>query len=358
MLNLKIRNHLHYIPIFVLSLLVTNTIIAQDATTKQSIFDVMNYQEVLAVTLEADFAAIDTSRRVATGNKGILSFEDATGKEQRWTVDLVSRGNFRRMRCEMVPLKLNFKKKQLKAAGLAKFDDMKLVTHCVSNKGEAKVLLQKEYLAYRMYNELTENSYRVQLLKITYKDTKTGKKRKHWAFLIEDTAQLKKRIGATESIANQLSLPRDTFHSSLLKVASVFQYMIGNSDWDLSVGRNVKYVLKDGKVLPIPYDFDFSGLVDAPYAIPNPNFGIPNVKTRIYLGFKEDSEKLKGTLAYFKTKRLDLMELVDNFKPLDTTKRIEVLDYLNSFYATMNNIAFGEKIDFNSEIKIASLEKE
>lgn len=358
MLDLNIKNYLHYIPIFFLSLLVTNTIIAQDATTKQSIFDVMNYQEVLSITLEADFAAIDTSRRTAIKNKAILSFEDATGKEQKWTVDLVARGNFRRMRCEMVPLKLNFKKKHLKAAGLAKFDDMKLVTHCVSNKSQAKSLLQKEYLAYRMYNELTENSYRVQLLKITYKDIKTDKKSKHWAFLIEDTAQLKKRIGATESVANQLSLPRDTFHNGLLKVASVFQYMIGNADWDLSVGRNVKYVIKDGKVLPIPYDFDFSGLVDAPYAIPNPNFGIPNVRTRIYLGFKEDSENLKGTLAYFKTKRLNLMELVDNFKPLDTIKRTEILDYLNSFYANMNNIALGEKIDFNAEIKVASLEKE
>lgn len=324
---------------------LTTSLLAQEGTTQRSIFDVMSHKEVLTVTLKADFALVDSARKTKDKIPATWTFEDEAGKEQTWAVKLRTRGNFRRMRCEMAPLKINFKKKALKAAGLSKFDDMKLVTHCVSSKMEARALLQKEYLAYKLYNQMTAYSYRVQLLKINYVDVNTGKKTKHWAFLIEDTAELSNRIQATAKVKNSLSLPRDTFHDGLLKVASIFQYMIGNADWDLSVGRNVKYLIKNGKVLPIPYDFDFSGLVNAPYAIPNPNFGIPTVKTRIFLGFKEDMEQLKSTLSYFKTKRKDIFETVNAFKILDPTKREEMIYYLDSFYATLNDIVVGERVE-------------
>lgn len=321
------------------------TVLALTSTTAQkSILDVMSYKEVLSVTIEADFAALDSARRTAEKHKAVLTFEDETGTEQQWNIKLSNRGNFRRLRCEMAPLKMDFKKKDLKAAGLTKFDDMKLVTHCVANKGEAKSLLQREYLAYKLYNEITEYSYRVQLLKINYIDAITGKKTKHWGFLIEDTAALIQRIGATEKVENHLNLPRDTFHDGLLKIASVFQYMIGNSDWDIQVGRNVKYLIKDGKVLVILYDFDFSGIVNASYAIPNPNFGLPNVKSRIFLGYHEDIDKLKSTLSFFKTKRLSLLEKVEEFRILDESSREEIIYYLDSFYQTFNEITLPVKV--------------
>ena len=344
----NLRNLKHHSLLFLFTFLAS-ALFAQSEPKSKSIFDEMSYKEVLTVTLKADFALVDSSRRTNDKNPAVFTFEDENGVNQSWNVKLTTRGNFRRLKCEMAPLKINFKKKELKAAGLAKFDDMKLVTHCVSNKAEARALLQKEYLAYKLYNEITHYSYRVQLLKINYIDVNTGKKTKHWAFLIEDTAELRKRIDATAKVENNLSLPRDTFHDGLLKIASIFQYMIGNADWDLNVGRNVKYLIKNGKVIPVPYDFDFSGLVNAPYAIPNPNFGIPTVKTRIFLGYKEDMEKLKTTLAYFKTKRLDILKTVDAFKVLDLTKREEIIYYLDSFYATINHIVLGEKIDFSAE---------
>ncbi len=348
--------------VLILTLTITGFLLpfaakANDTLYQKSIFDVMNFQEVLKVTLEADFASLDTNRRNPDAYKATLSFVDAQAIEQKWAVQLKARGNFRRLKCEMVPLKIEFKKKELKAAGLAKFDDMKLVTHCVTDKRTAKALLQKEYLAYKLYNGLTENSFRVQLLKITYKDVKSGKKSKHWAFLIEDTAQLKSRIGAVKTCDNCLNLPRDTFQSTQLKIAAVFQYMIGNSDWDLKVGRNVKYVLKKEKIIAIPYDFDFSGLVNAPYAIPNPNYNIPDIKSRIFLGFPEDIEQLKGIFSYFKTKRADLLKIVENFKPLPFATRLEIASYLDDFYNNLEKLAIGEKMDPNIETQTVLNEK-
>jgi hypothetical protein len=170
-------------------------------------------------------------------------------------------------------------------------------------------------------------------------DVVTGDKSKQWAFLIEDTAQLRDRVGLAETIDNAFNLPRDTFHDNLLKIAAVYQYMIGNSDWSIPVARNLKYMSKNGKIIPIPYDFDFSGLVNASYAVPSPDHGIPNVRTRIFLGFPEDTRQLKGTLSYFRTKRRDLFRTVNNFKALDKDSKTIVSEYLASFFATMNEIS-------------------
>lgn len=315
-----------------------------DGQEEQSIFDVMSHEEVLHVTLEADFAHIDTMRRSAEKHKAKLSFQDITGAQQQWDVKLKTRGNYRRMNCTMPPLKINFKKKDLVAAGLSKFDDFKLVTHCVSNKSEAKALIAKEYLGYKLYNELTDFSYRVQLLKITYKDTSTGNKSKYWAFLIEDTAELKSRIGATETVSNPIGLPRDTFHDSIIKIVSLYQYLIGNSDWDVNVGRNVKFVRREDKVIPIPYDFDFSGLVSASYAIPNPNYDLASVQSRIFLGFTEDIERLKSTISYFKTKRRNLLKIIDDFNILSPDTREYLMMYLDSFFVNMDEIIVKEKL--------------
>lgn len=351
MLKMKFKNLKTPRPILLIGLFII-TLFGQTVVAQQSIFQVMSHKEVLSVTLEADFAAIDSSRRSNDSHKAVLTFQDEHGTDQIWNIKVKNRGNFRRMRCEMAPLKINFKKKDLKAAGLAKYDDMKLVTHCASSKLEAKALLQKEYLAYKLYNQVTDYSFRVQLLKINYVDIHTGKKTKHWAFLIEDTAEVKDRIDAVAKVDNQLNLPRDTFHDGLLKIASIFQYMIGNADYDLNVGRNVKYFIKNNKVIPVPYDFDFSGLVNAPYAIPNPNFGIASVKERIFLGFKEDANQLRSTLSLFKTKRLALLETVDKFTTLDSSKRAEIIYYLDSFYLGMNDIVLAERVVVEEDISI------
>jgi len=249
----------------------------------------------------------------------------------------------------MPPLKLNFKKKELKEAGLAKFDDMKLVTQCMKGDGNSKTSVLREYLAYKVYNEITEDCFRVQLLKITYKDIENGKTSKQWGFLIEDTAEMRNRLGATKS-EQKRGFEKEAFNHACFYKTAVFQYMIGNSDWDISAGRNIKTVMKDGKVLAIPYDFDFSGLVDASYAMPNGNYEMSSVQERVYMGFKEDLVHLDATLEIFKAKQSDIINLVKDFKVLRMGDRRYVVNYLNSFYNNIETIEYQEK-------KIASAPK-
>ena len=305
---------------------------------EKSIFDLMHYKDDLALTLESDFEFIKENRRSDEYQKARLSFDDESGAEQVWDMKVKVRGNFRRLNCsEIPPLKLKFKKAELAAAGLANFNDMKLVTYCAKDRYEAYELLMKEYLTYQLYNEISENSFRVQLLRITFKDSNTGRKTKQWAFLIEDTAQLKNRIGAT-TVENIYNIPAAHYYENDRKLVGLFQYIIGNSDWSFEQSRNVKMVEKDGKIIPVPYDFDFSGIVNASYAVPNPNYKMLSLTERIFMGFEEDLVDMHNELYQIYGKRQIILDMVSNFKYLSHETRNEVNSYLKSYFDDFETI--------------------
>lgn len=305
-----------------------------------SIFNELSYQEILEVTLEMDMDAVFTNRRNKDKHKAVFTYLDKNNTTQTWNINVALRGRFRRTRCEgMAPLKLNFKKGDLKEAGLAKFDDMKLVTHCVGDKKEAKRLLTKEYLSYKIFNQISEESFRVQFLKINYKDSKTGNIDEQWGILIEDTAELRARINA-EKAKKLYNLKRELFHVDAYKTVAFFQYMIGNPDWSSNRVHNVKLLTKGEKYIIVPYDFDFSGIVGAPYASISPELPIKSNKDRIYLGFHEDLENYEATIQLFSMKKEQILNTVRDSDVLSKKSRREMIKYINSFYKEIENINY------------------
>ena len=315
--------------------------IASDASnpaSATSIFDEMHYKEVLELTIESDFERLKTDRRNEEYQVAKVSFKDKTGELQDWNAKLKLRGRFRRMFCEnLPPLKLKFKKSDLEAAGLATFNDMKLVTQCTPDKYAAQDLIKREYATYRLYNEVSEYSFRVQLLKITYIDINTGDKSREWGFLIEDTAQLKSRLDL-EKCDQCYNKPIEAFVGKELRLVSVFQYMIGNSDWGIDQVQNVKLLLKGDKIIPIPYDFDFSGLVGAPYAVPLSHIGMTNIRQRIYLGFEEESTNLYNALYSLYGNRKKFIDFIGEMKFLYPISREDMQAYLTEFFDDFENI--------------------
>lgn len=309
--------------------------------SKESIFDIMNYTEVLELTLEADLTDLTTNRRTEEYQVGYVRFSDNKKMEQAWKIKVRPRGKYRRRVCEMPPLKLKFKKSELAMAGLSEFNDLKLVTHCSDNKQESKNWLMKEYLAYKLYNELTENSFRVQLVKITYVDILTGKKSKNWGFLIEDKDQLADRMNAEKCDCNGMDLA--TLDADAEQLMTVFQYMIGNEDWNLRMVRNLKMFKKEGKIIPVPYDFDFAGIVNAKYAIPNVSYGMKRITDRAYFGTSQVDEDLTETMKYFQSKRKALITVVKNFREINYEERATVSSYLQSFYKNPEEMVKVEK---------------
>ena len=300
----------------------------------ESIFDLMGGEEIIKLTIDIDLDSVIAQRRKDETLATSVSFTDKEGQPYTLDVKLAMRGRFRRGHCSVPPLKLDFKKKDLEDNGLARFDDYKLVTHCVSDMKSAKELIIREYLAYKMYNELTKYSYRVQLVQITYRSPNTGKEDEQWGFLIEDTSELSARLGLEK--LDYMALSKDSIQTQSLKVVSVFQKMIGNPDWGIDPTKNVKYFRKEGKIILVAYDFDFSLFVDAPYAeatrkVSDANLApVPDQYTNLHPEVFGNS--ISGTISYFQSKRKELVTIIKECKVLPGRIRSEMVGTLAIFY--------------------------
>lgn len=311
---------------------------SSENTAPESLLDLMSYQEILEVNLETDLIQLMENRRSKEEVKGDLSFTDNNGRLWSWKIKLGLRGNYRRLNCTGTPpLKLNFKKGELEEAGLSKFDDMKLVTQCVKDENLAKELLLKEYLAYKLYNQLTDKSLRVQLLKINFIDSNTGDQNVQYGFVIEDTAEFRNRTGATK-MDKIYNIQPELLDREQFKIVALFQYMIGNIDYNLAAGRNLKMVEINGKVVTIPYDFDFSEIVKAPYRTGSERLNVTKQGDRAFLGFPEDVKELKETVQLFKSNRKALLKIISNFTLLEKEERVFVRDYLISFFDSITEV--------------------
>ncbi len=333
MLNLK-----YVLPFLLFCFLPDLVKASNNNTAPESLLDLMSYQEILEINLETDMVQLIEDRRSEDEVKGNLSFTDSNGRFWSWKIKVGLRGNYRRMNCNGTPpLKLNFKKGELQEAGLSKFDDMKLVTQCLEDESLAKKLLLKEYLAYKLYNQLTDKSLRVQLLKINFIDSNTGNKNVQYGFVIEDSAEFRNRIGATK-MDKTFNIQPEVLDRDQFKMVALFQYMIGNIDYNLAAGRNLKMVKIDDKAITVPYDFDFSEMVKAPYRTGSKRLDVIKQGDRAFLGFPEDVRDLKETIQLFENNREALLKIVSRFSILDREERDFVKGYLMNFFDNITQI--------------------
>lgn len=321
--------------------LVSFSLYGQEANT---IFDEFYGEEVLEIKLETDLSALIDDRQSDDYQHAILTFTNKEGGVEMHDLKIKPRGKFRRRVCDFPPIKLNFSKDRLMERGyVAEYDKLKLVTHCLDDKSVSKENVAKEYLAYRLYNELTEKSYRTQLVRINYVDSKGRISRiKRYGVILEETDEMAHRAGGKECEECR-GLPASEFDTQVANTMAVFQYMIGNSDYDMDMMRNLKMVRPylGGGVIPVPYDFDFAGLVNPSYAIPNSDYGLVSVKQRVFLGHKVDSAVLSNTLDRFLERRSAMEAIVENAPLLNRNERNNIIRYLDTFYAEVDSIMRG-----------------
>ena len=293
--------------LFFLSLFFVSTVSADQPFSAQksgSLFDHWQEAEILNVNLELDFEKMLENKRSNTYQPAVFSYTDKEGNVQSWQIKTRVRGRFRRMKCEMPPLKLQFPKKELKSNGFKKHNDFKLVTHCLEGKeGNDNVL--REYLAYELYNLVSKQSLRTQLVKITYNDNKSKSKTIRYGILIEDTDEMAKRLDGAVC-KDCYNTPANQFQQENLNIHSMFQYMIGNSDWSVSMVKNLKILQskKDSSYILVPYDFDFSGFVNASYAVPNPDYNLKSVRERVLIGAGPTPEQFESTIGHFPKQKI------------------------------------------------------
>lgn len=298
----------------------------------------------VVVRIEAPFSAIFADRGDdAESHPGVLTYTESDGSPQALDVKLKIRGIFRRQRdiCEYPPLRVNFQKKQVEGTLFAGQDKLKLVTHCGRNQRTATQLLLKEYLAYRIFNQITERSFRVRLLELTYAEP-DKRELSGFAFLIEDDDSLAKRNGASvEKVARIRLNQLDPVHTSLVEV---FQFLIGNTDFATTRGPEdecchnaVPISSTPGSYYVVPYDFDFAGLVAAPYATPPESLGIRNVRERLYRGLCQSNDFLPASLERFREARAAISALPTQVAGMDGRSLRSTRGYIDQFYAIIDD---------------------
>jgi hypothetical protein len=250
-----------------------------------------------------------------------------------------ARGNFRRDYCQFAPFWLNIKKSGVENKYLKDTKKIKIVTHCGDSKSYRDLVL-KEYLAYRIYNILSPVSFRVRLIDMTYVDTgRKGRITHTWAFMIEPEELVAERHQALVFKKDDLSMR--LMEPEAFDLMAMFMYMIGNPDYSVAGRHNVKILGLEGfgatGYTPVPYDFDYSGLVNASYAIPGDNLGISSVRERYFLGLCREDEAYLKAIQTLNDHREEILELVREFSYLDERDRKEMILYLESYFKKSGN---------------------
>jgi hypothetical protein len=91
------------------------------------------------------------------------------------------------------------------------------------------------------------------------------------------------------------------------------------------------------RLIPVPYDFDYSGLVNTHYAAPDPNLGIPTVRDRIYRGSPGNEAEFTLVRQKFIEVKPKMLAYAEAFPNLDKSSRTEFVKYLNEFFAILED---------------------
>jgi hypothetical protein len=295
-------------------------------------------EEPLVMTLTTDLKNLKKKRRQEEYQPAEMTIHVNESFDVSRPVRIKARGIYRRDNCTTPPIWLNIRHSDIDVDSLDEVVRMKLVVRCRDTKQYDDYVL-REYLVYKLYNMITPVSYRVRLIRMNIIDTgKKNQESESWAFFMEPDTLMEMRL-AGKMIRNDRLSMRVVNRETMDKMA-LFSYMVGNGDYSITGRHNVRIVAlqNPGELqgfLVIPYDFDYTGLVNAGYAIPGEQgqeLGITNVRTRYYLGPCRSREVMEGAVEDLAAYKDQMLDYVRNFEYLDDKEREDIIDYLTSYF--------------------------
>jgi len=295
----------------------------------------------LRLTLKAPFGDLPRERREPEPSvPGELAL--AGPDPETLAVTVAGRGKTRRSRetCAFPPLRIAFPEKPPQGSLFAGQKSLKLVTHCQGARDHQPHLIL-EYGAYRLYNRLTPVSFRARLATIDYVEANGRPVTSRLGFFIEDADDMARRNGLREQEITT-TIPVAQLEPAAAVRFALFQDMIGNLDWAMTAGpggdkccHNSRPVAAKGATtgfIPVPFDFDYSGLVNAPYAVPPEQVKVSSVRVRRYRGFCRHNDALDAEAARVLALREELLGELRALPGLDAGDRSDALAYLGGFF--------------------------
>jgi hypothetical protein len=295
--------------------------------------------EPVRFTLSADIRQLraDTVDEAPT-REATVSFKDQAGATITMPVKVKTHGRWRLLHCEFPPLSITFPAEQAAGTPFEGLRKVRLTSFCKDHPAYEQFILQELQL-YRIYQLLTPYGHLSRALQVTYVDAPSRRTRAtRYAFAIDDRDDVATRLNATLLKAKGASgSDLDPYHRTLM---GVFEYMIGNTDFLVSELHNAFLLgTPQGDMVPVPYDFDYSGAVNTPYATPNPVLPIKNVRQRHFRGFCSDAEHFTRVFALLNEKKPAIYALYDD--GIGKLLRLDVANdtkkYFDEFYRIINN---------------------
>jgi hypothetical protein len=291
--------------------------------------------EALEFTLASDFKLLNKERTPKKSKQfpGVLTID---GKEI--AVTLSSRGHSRLnpRTCDFVPIKVEFQADQIAATIFEGQTSLKLGTHCQNDK-EFDQYVMREYLTYKLANLVTPISFRARLARGTYVDAKSTKiVSTHHAMFLEHENDVARRLGGRD-----VAVPQRLFKDldpGALTTMMLLEYMLGNTDYSIWALHNV-VIVQDKKrtLIPVPYDFDLSGMVRPPYAQPDPRLPLKSVSERLYRGPCRTVEEFDAAAQQFRARKAEMIAAIESMKDLNGAHKSEMKDYLESFFRAIQS---------------------
>ena len=308
----------------------------------------------LQIVISAPFPALVRAAPSRTDPyPATVSVTERGGAAQSLPIQLRARGLTRRTGgfCQFPPLALNFDKATAQGSTFQGQNRLKLVTYCRDAADyEQRIVL--ELLAYRLYNLLTPMSFRVRGADVTYRNVAGGGDGvTRFGFLIEnvDDAARRNQRKELETASGQVS-PKQLDARAAAR-AALFEFMIGNLDWAFLAGPNPSECCHNSRliaapeatpatatgVVPLPYDFDYSGFVDAPYADPPASLKVNRVTDRLYRGYCASNGEIPAVIEAFRARRADMMALIDSEQRLSPGVRAKTGRFMDGFFAVLDD---------------------
>ncbi len=316
----------------VILLILTKVASAQPDTTP-----LFASEEPLTIRLNFSIKELKKNTNDTIYTSSVLAYKTEAGTWDSMKIDLRARGHFRRANCSFPPLKVKIKK----APGESPFagnKNLKLVVPCQSGKTYNDLVI-KEYLAYQLFEEITPYYFNTRLINLTLIDGrgKNSKTHKFNAFFIEDDGLVAKRLKAKVYEADKVHPVK--LADTVTVMLDFFEYMISNTDWSAVQLHNIKvFQLRSQQLIPIAYDFDMSGLVNAPYSQVSELVGSTSVRDRVYRGFCRNPILFDFARSQYLQKESALISRVARFEGLlPPAELADVRRFLGEFFATLKN---------------------
>lgn len=313
-----------------IELIDTSYAIADTQNVKITLFD---SDELFEISLKFDITNFKRKRSDEEYLDAILTYYTSDKDSITKKIKVRARGEIRRTICDIPPLLLNFKMNDSVGGKFSGIDKLKLVPYC---KIGFEDYILREYLIYKLYNVLTDNSLRVKLLRITYINTfKDSKPLKRYGFALEPIKLLEKRTKSVE--VKSINLTQKNIKPEMMDRFAIFNYMIGNTDWSVPIMHNAMVMSQGSSDRPdlgiiVPFDFDYSGFVNADYAVPFESLPIKTVRERYYLGICRSDEVFLNALKEFSDKKEEFYRIIREFPYLGEKSKKDIILYLDRFY--------------------------